>query len=120
MSNSSFISSSRPARARSPARRFLRRLSLFLLPLAVTAFLGTGIAIISGELIPVGVVAWLQTRGKPFVFLPEFSDHSYRLKLTPFSGRDPRRWRLDRREPISGVAPCFVQQAFTMRPTRSS
>ncbi len=65
----------------SPERHFLRRLFLFLLPLAVIAVLGTGIGLVSGELLPVRVVAWLQTRGKPFVFLPRFSDHSYRFKL---------------------------------------
>ena len=86
MSSSSFISSSRPV---SPARRFLRQLSLFLLPLTVIAILGTGIALLCGELLPVRVVAWLQTRGKPFVFLPQLSDHTFRFKLEVILRRRP-------------------------------
>lgn len=81
MLSSSSTSSSRPLLTRSPERRFLGGLFLFLLPLVVIAVLGTGIGLVSGELLPVRVVAWLQTRGKPFVFLPKFSDHSYRFKL---------------------------------------
>lgn len=81
MHSSSSISNSRPARARSPERHFLGRLFLFLLPLAVIAVLGTGVGLLSGELLPVRVVAWLQTCGKPLVFLAKFSDHSYRFKL---------------------------------------
>ena len=76
-------------RVTSPAKRFLRRLSLFLLPLTVIAILGLGTALICGELLPVRVVAWLQTRGKPFVFLPQFSDHTYRLKLEAVLRRRP-------------------------------
>src|SRR4051794_12267626 len=86
MSSSSFISSSRPV---SPARRFLRELSLFLLPLTVIAILGTGIALLCGELLPVRVVAWLQTREKPFVFMPQLSDHTYRFKLEVILRRRP-------------------------------
>jgi len=62
---------------------------LFLLPLTVIAILGTGIALLCGELLPVRVVAWLQTRGKPFVFLPQLSDHTYRLKLEAVLRRRP-------------------------------
>lgn len=74
MLSSSSTSSSRPLLTRSPERRFLGGLFLFLLPLVVIAVLGTGIGLVSGELLPVRVVAWLQTRGKPFVFLPKFSE----------------------------------------------
>lgn len=81
MLSSSSISSSSPVRTSSPERRFLRRLSLFLLPVALIAALGGGIGLASGELLPVRLVAWLQARGKPFVFLPQLSDHMYRFKL---------------------------------------
>jgi hypothetical protein len=89
MSSSSFTSSSRPARAPTPATRFLRRLSWFLLPLTVITLLGTAMALLCGELLPVRVVAWLQTGGKPFVFLPQLSDHTYRFKLEAVLRRRP-------------------------------
>jgi hypothetical protein len=75
--------------ATNPERRFLRRLVLFLLPLALIAALGAGIVVVSGELLPVRKVAWLQMRGKQVLFLPKFSDHLYRLKLEAVLMRRP-------------------------------
>lgn len=89
MLRNSSISNSRPVKAKSPERRFLRRLFLFLLPLAVIAALAGGIGLVSGELLPVRSVAWLQTRGKQLLFLPRFSDHLYRLKLEAARMRRP-------------------------------
>jgi hypothetical protein len=63
------------------ARRFWLRLAGFLAPLAVIGVLLEGFGIGSGELLPVNFVAWLQTFGRPFVFLTEFSDHTFRLKI---------------------------------------
>ena len=85
MSSSSFISSSRS----NPAGRFVLRLTLFLLPLAAVAIPGAAISYLSGELLPVSAVAWLQTRGTPFTFLAKLSDHSYRLKVEAVLRRKP-------------------------------
>jgi hypothetical protein len=63
------------------ARRFRLRLIGFLAPFMVIGFLIYGFGIASGELLPVRFIAWLQTFGKPFVFLTEFSDHTFSLKL---------------------------------------
>jgi hypothetical protein len=89
MLHNSSTSNSRPVKARSPERRFLRRLFLFLLPLAVIAAFASGVGLVSGELLPVRSVAWLQTRGKQLLFLPKFSDHLYRLKLEAVLMRRP-------------------------------
>ena len=72
-----------------PARRFYLRLSLFLLPVVLIGLGGVGLGLFCGELLSVKYVARLQEQGKPFVFLPELSDHSYRLKLEGASRRKP-------------------------------
>lgn len=89
MSSSSFISSSNPSTGTHPARRFLLRLGMFLLPLAMIAVPGLGIPLLCGELLPVSIVAWLQAHGAPFVYLPKLSDHSYRLKVDAVLQRKP-------------------------------
>lgn len=86
MSNSSSISSFSPPRA----GRFFLRLIVFLLPLIAIAIPGAAISYLSGELLPVSTVAWLQTRGTPLTFLARFSDHSYRLKLEAVIRRKPQ------------------------------
>ena len=90
MFSNSSISSSEPARSFTTAmKRFWLRLALFLSPLVFMGLAATLIGLSSGELLPVRFVAWLQTRGEPFVFLPQFSDHTFRLKLDAVRRRRP-------------------------------
>lgn len=56
------------------------RLLAFLSPFIVIVVVAMALAVRTGELMPVHVVAWLQMRGKPFIFLPNLSDHSFKLK----------------------------------------
>jgi hypothetical protein len=63
------------------SRRFWFRVGRFLAPLGVIGFLFAGVALRSGEFLPVRFIAWLQTFRHPFIFLPKFSDHTFRLKL---------------------------------------
>jgi hypothetical protein len=82
MSSSSSISNSR--RAASPDRqapRFGVRLAKFFAPILLLGFIGGAIVLISGELLPVNIVAKLQSYGRPFIYLAKFSDHTYRLKI---------------------------------------
>jgi hypothetical protein len=82
MSSSSSISNSR--RAASPDRqapRFGVRLAKFFAPILLLGFIGGAIVLISGELLPVNIVARLQSYGRPFIYLAKFSDHTYRLKI---------------------------------------
>jgi hypothetical protein len=66
-----------------------RRLLLFLAPFIVLSiFLGVTVIRV-GELLPVSFVAWLQTFGRPFIFLPQLSDHTYKLKLEAIRRRRP-------------------------------
>lgn len=85
MSSNSSISNSRPH----SAARFVLRLTLFLLPLAAITIPAFAIPYLSGELLPVSTVAWLQTRGTPFTFLTKLSDHSYRLKVEAVLWKKP-------------------------------
>jgi hypothetical protein len=82
MSSSSFIlnSDAEPRFAR-PARRFCLRLTGFLLPLVLIGLFVAGIVIRTGELLPVSFIARLQTFNRPFIYLAQFSDHNYRLKV---------------------------------------
>lgn len=80
MCSSSFILNSDVARAR-PARRFCLRLAVFLAPLVLIGLVVGAFAIRSGELLPVSLIARLQTLHRPFIYLAEFSDHTYRLKV---------------------------------------
>jgi hypothetical protein len=70
-------------------RRFRLRLVGFFAPIALIGFIVAGVALRSGELLPVDFIAWLQTFGKPFVFLTQFSDHTYALKLDAARRRKP-------------------------------
>jgi hypothetical protein len=64
-----------------PARQFCLRLARFLAPLALIGLLAVGIVIRTGELLPVSLIARLQTFNRPFIYLPQFSDHTYQLKI---------------------------------------
>jgi hypothetical protein len=66
-----------------------RRLLLFLAPFIVIAISLIVMAARVGELVPVSFVAWLQTFDRPFIFLPELSDHTYKLKLEAVRRRRP-------------------------------
>src|SRR5258708_1839500 len=66
-----------------------RRLLLFLIPFIVLTVVLGAAALRVGELLPVSFIAWLQTFGRPFVFLPQLSDHTYRLKVEAARRRKP-------------------------------
>jgi hypothetical protein len=89
MSSSSSTSNFKPSTGPNFGRRFALRLFLFLLPLALVAITGASISLLCGELLPVSAIVWLQGRGTPFIFLPQLSDHSYRLKLDAVLQRKP-------------------------------
>jgi hypothetical protein len=57
------------------------RLAKFFAPILLLGFIGGAIVLISGELLPVNIVARLQSYGRPFIYLAKFSDHTYRLKI---------------------------------------
>jgi hypothetical protein len=80
-SSSSILNSDAKLRFVRPARRFCLRLSGFLLPLVLIGLLVAGTVARTGELLPVSFVAWLQTFNRPFIYLAQFSDHTYRLKV---------------------------------------
>lgn len=88
-SRSSTLSSESARGLATPARRFFFRLAAFVFPLVLIASLGLGIALFTGELLPVKLVARLQQGEKPFVFLPKLSDHTYRFKLEVARRRKP-------------------------------
>ena len=71
-------------------RTFCKRLLLFVGPLLAVGALTTLASISTGEVIPVRFVAWLQTFNRPFVFLPKFSDHTYKLKQEAIRLRKPQ------------------------------
>ena len=82
MSSSSSISNSRRAASHDrQAPRFGVRLAKFFAPILLLGFIGGAIVLISGELLPVNIVARLQSYGRPFIYLAKFSDHTYRLKI---------------------------------------
>lgn len=82
MSSSSSISNSRRAASHDlGAPRFGVRLTKFFAPILLLGFIGGAIVFISGELLPVNIVARLQSYGRPFIYLAKFSDHTYRLKI---------------------------------------
>ena len=58
-----------------------RRLGLFLAPFILLAVLGTPLLLRTGELLPASAVAWLQTQGVPFLYLPRFTDHTFAFKV---------------------------------------
>jgi hypothetical protein len=72
------------------ARAFGKRLLLFVGPFIAVAALAVLALISTGEMIPVRFVAWLQTFNRPFVFLPKFSDHTYKLKQEAIRLRRPQ------------------------------
>jgi hypothetical protein len=82
MSSSSSISrfSSGGSRERVLAR-FVLRLSKFLAPIMLLGLIACAIVLVTCELLPVSVVARLQSYGRPFIYLAKFSDHTYRLKV---------------------------------------
>ena len=59
----------------------LCRLASFLSPYLAVLIVLTLLALKSGELLPVRFVAWLMTGPVSFVYLNEFSDHSFQFKL---------------------------------------
>ena len=59
----------------------LGRLCRFISPFGAVAVLAAVILFRTGEVVPTRVVAQLGSFGRPFLYLPELSDHSYRLKL---------------------------------------
>ena len=75
---------------RQAARTFCKRLVVFFGPFLAVAVLATSVLIGTGEMIPVRFVAWLQTFNRPFVFLPKFSDHIYKLKQEAIRLRKPQ------------------------------
>jgi hypothetical protein len=82
MSSSSSISNSRRAASHDrQAPRFGVRLAKFVAPILLLGFIGGAIVLISGELLPVNIVARLQSYGRPFIYLAKFSDYTYRLKI---------------------------------------
>ncbi|MEY9901464.1 hypothetical protein [Bradyrhizobium sp. USDA 329] len=89
MSSSSSISNFSALTGANSPKRFVLRLVMFLLPLAAIVVPGLGIPFVCGELLPVSTVAWLQSSGMPFIFLPKLSDHSYRLKVDAVLQRKP-------------------------------
>jgi hypothetical protein len=76
--------------AKQTARAFCRRLALFIGPFLALALLAVSASIWTGETVPVRLVARLQTFNWPFVFLPKFSDHTYKLKQEAALLRKPQ------------------------------
>lgn len=60
---------------------FLGRLGRFISPFVAVAMLIAVVLVRTGEVVPTKAVAYLGAFGRPFLYLPELSDHSYRFKL---------------------------------------
>ena len=67
----------------------LRRLAYFVTPYGVVAVVVTLLALTSGEFLPARFVAWLMNGPVAFVYLDEFSDHSFQFKLESARLRRP-------------------------------
>ena len=80
-SSSSISSSERAVALQSTRTAFARRVARFLLPYALVSTAVVAIAMRTGELLPTRTVAWLTTWRVPFLYLNEFSDHTYSFKL---------------------------------------
>lgn len=80
-SNSSTSSSETLVSAGPGASDFFARVRTFLLPFLILPVLAVPF-LLSGELVPVSVVAWAQSRGVPLLFLQKYSDHNFGLKVT--------------------------------------
>jgi hypothetical protein len=65
-----------PSRART-----WRRLGIFATPYLIIGSLLFLSLQYTGEFLPVRYVAWLQSKGVPFLYLPATSDHNFRLKV---------------------------------------
>lgn len=90
VASSSSISSSERVEIMVPARTDLyRRLACFVLPYCAVAFVGVLLALRTGELLPTRFVAWLMNGPITFVYLNEFSDHSFQFKLQSSRMRQP-------------------------------
>jgi hypothetical protein len=82
MSSSSSISSfDSGVRGAGQGARFGVRLTWFLVPIVLLGIVAGAIVFLSGELLPVRMVAKLQDYGRPFIYLAQFSDHTYWLKV---------------------------------------
>ncbi len=65
-----------------PSRaRLWRRLVIFAAPYLAIGLLLFLSLLYSGEFLPVRYVAWLQSKGVQFLYLPAASDHNFKLKL---------------------------------------
>lgn len=73
----------------SPWSVFVRRLTYFVAPYCVLAIVVTLLVARSGELLPARLVAWMMNGPITFVYLNEFSDHSFQFKLESARLRRP-------------------------------
>jgi hypothetical protein len=82
MTNSSSISNFKVDKEdETGLRTLLRRVAIFMIPLASVTIVVTCLAGMTGEIVPARWVAWAETKHHPFTYLPKFSDHTFYLKL---------------------------------------
>lgn len=73
-----------------PSKKFLRKISIFLAPIILIVGGVLSVGLVSGEFFPVKFPAWLVKQGKPFLYLPKFSDHNFRFKVEATRFIDPK------------------------------
>ena len=107
----------------SAERLFIRKLCRFVLPLLAILVLVALVLFRTGEVVPTKIVARLGAFSYPFLYLTEFSDHSYRFKLEGARLRHPEilvlgnsrmnQWRSAMFKPFSfyNAGNCLYTQA---------
>jgi hypothetical protein len=89
MASSSSTLSSESGSCVLPARDLFRRLAWFVAPYCTVAVVLALLVLRTGELLPARFVAWLMNGPVTFVYLDEFSDHSFQFKLESTRLRRP-------------------------------